>query len=1071
MTSGRDKYVGDFIKDDLSHHYNDAEIEQKLKQFFELYEKKEMQEPKKKKIENEIRKLNKSKEDQIKKFKTENNEYKLLDLQKNEIIKKLGNQEIDKKVKSCEIDSQEDKASLNNALKKKEKEIEKLLEKYKSELTETKEILSKEKELIDIQFQPSDEVQYDNLRYLFQDIYNSDNDSFKRKCRGHIYKCFMKEYSKTKNFTDMQLNKIEKFKSLFETLFTMELPKGNKEQAQKNFKYLSSLISQKRNKNPTSAPAPKTEIAIELLTQEGEVVIPPNYDLNKIFNETNTEKVANIKPVYFSMFTKNQLSDIDPKYIKTFTNAQLENLTEEAWDGIEDSIQLIEAKKLQNIKFQKVFNKLTVKQKKTLYQINNKKFKFFQDEIKADTEIKKDEATTHQIKELLENDKKSFTNDELKIVLDKMNDFDKNLQPHIQNLIKQKVTKENVDIIESEINDKEFKKEILKHVLMNIPLDNKFTPVATNGDDGSSTQGDMKKKGEGEEAATVPAEGGEEATVPAEGGEETKPDDGENEAAVPVKAANNEENIKQILKSMTLSELNKVKQIQEKNTFIINEITELKNERTENDNNKWKEKIESDKTMKRKNLNAELFFAFKEKIQSGGNKTNGTSLFGGGDKDDENEARTLANMKNINTEKIERWKNELEDIDDEFFDTDQLNIEDRIPGTDDKPKEYETDYEDLAKKIVQRKIDQYVLTAGKYDKILNDIKVDLNNLVKNYTILKSDKETIIGHIKSLKKHIENITQANEKLDVIKKTIDDSVTELKKYQKDIVNARTSAGKGNPEELKKIKDDRHNRFKTKINNLIDEFNTIVKQDKTEKSISTNQSSSAEIVGTSRGGEPTDKPTKIVKDLITSLETILKRGKSSGNNGDDNNKYSEIWKTYVKDINDEDKQISEVRDRFYKSFKSNNIDPSVALKLTNDDRIIFIITIFIYRQIALAITEKLIHNGYITSLSSTMITYCISYIILLVLTLILVNFDEYKFRIIFNHFNMHNSSFSLHYHILIKIGLIVMLYTLAYHMNPEMVEVKDKLNEVEKMNLSYKLEILTISVFTLVAIIEFL
>ena len=1062
MTSGRDKYVGDFIKDDLSHHYNDAEIEQKLKQFFELYEKKEMQEPKKKKIENEIRKLNKSKEDQIKKFKTENNEYKLLDLQKNEIIKKLGNQEIDKKVKSCEIDSQEDKASLNNALKKKEKEIEKLLEKYKSELTETKEILSKEKELIDIQFQPSDEVQYDNLRYLFQDIYNSDNDSFKRKCRGHIYKCFMKEYSKTKNFTDMQLNKIEKFKSLFETLFTMELPKGNKEQAQKNFKYLSSLISQKRNKNSTSEPAENEIIIDKLLTQEGQedqegqkIIIPPNYDLNKIFNEKNTQ-VANIKPVYFSMFTKNQLSNIDPKYIKTFTKDQLENLTEEAWDGIEDSIQLIEAKNLQNIKFQKVFNNLTVKQKKELFKINNKKFKFFQDEIKADTTIDNDTTTT-QIKELLENAEKPFTDDELKIVLDKMNDFDKNLQPHIKNLIKQKVTKENVDIIKNEIQDKEFKKEILKHVLMNIPLENKFTPVATNGGVGTS-------EGNNEE--------GETATVPAEDGNETKPDESGEDAPDSVDT-DTKINIEQILEQMTLSELNKVGQIQEHNSFIINKITELKNERANSDNNKWKEKIESDETMKRKNLNAELFFAFNKEIQNGGNKTNSASLFGGGDKDDGNEARTLANMKNINTEMIEKWKNALDDIDDEFFDIDQLKIEGKIEGTDENPDEYETEYETLVKTIMQRKIEKYVSTAGKYDTVLNDIKPHLNNLVKNYTILKSDKETIIRHIKSLKKHIENIAQAKEKLDVIKKTIDISVTELKQIQKNIENAKTSTSKGKREELENDKTTKHNKFKNKINDLIDDFNNTVKQDKTEKPTNgTVQSPPVETVTTSKGGEPTDnKPTKIVKDLITSLETILKRGKSSGNNGDDNNKYSEIWKTYVKDINDEDKQISEVRDRFYKSFKSNNIDPSVALKLTNDDRIIFIITIFIYRQIALAITEKLIHNGYITSLSSTMITYCISYIILLVLTLILVNFDEYKFRIIFNHFNMHNSSFSLHYHILIKIGLIVMLYTLAYHMNPEMVEVKDKLNEIEKMNLSYKLEILTISVFTLVAIIEFL
>ena len=215
-------------------------------------------------------------------------------------------------------------------------------------------------------------------------------------------------------------------------------------------------------------------------------------------------------------------------------------------------------------------------------------------------------------------------------------------------------------------------------------------------------------------------------------------------------------------------------------------------------------------------------------------------------------------------------------------------------------------------------------------------------------------------------------------------------------------------------------------------------------------------------------------IKQSLQTILDRLTPKSKStlskvvSGSNGDET-MYSQIWNQYMTDVKDENKLFEDTRDKLYKSYKSNNLDPSDILSLTLDDKIIFVVITFIIRQVVLTFVEMMIDNGMITNLYMSLIYYIVFYVAILLFIIILVNLDDYKFRILLNYFNLHGNLYGIFGHIAVFISIFLVLYVLIYNMNPSIHGTKPSLTEVEKINLSYKLELITIAVFATVASME--
>ena len=181
----------------------------------------------------------------------------------------------------------------------------------------------------------------------------------------------------------------------------------------------------------------------------------------------------------------------------------------------------------------------------------------------------------------------------------------------------------------------------------------------------------------------------------------------------------------------------------------------------------------------------------------------------------------------------------------------------------------------------------------------------------------------------------------------------------------------------------------------------------------------------------------------------------------------KYQKIWERYLTDINDQDKLIEDAQDKLYTAFKSNNLDPQTALALTREDRFLFILIIFIIRQIVLSIIDYIIDKDIITSLWVALVCYVGIYVGILFVILIIVNLDDYKLRVVLNYFNMHVNSHGITMHIMLVSGFTAILYYLVYSMNYN-VDNKERtvISEVEKLRLIYKIELMTIAVFVFVA-----
>ena len=147
-------------------------------------------------------------------------------------------------------------------------------------------------------------------------------------------------------------------------------------------------------------------------------------------------------------------------------------------------------------------------------------------------------------------------------------------------------------------------------------------------------------------------------------------------------------------------------------------------------------------------------------------------------------------------------------------------------------------------------------------------------------------------------------------------------------------------------------------------------------------------------------------------------------------------------------------------------------------------------------MVLIEFLIDYNVIGTLFRGIVIYSAIYIFLIILSVILINYDSYKLRIIVNYLNLHINSSNIFLHIImfcLLIGLILIIinnndidsididsilsYTYVYkyiyeiaekskniYENPEKITTTSysKISEKEKMKLRYRLDIITMLIF---------
>jgi hypothetical protein len=213
-----------------------------------------------------------------------------------------------------------------------------------------------------------------------------------------------------------------------------------------------------------------------------------------------------------------------------------------------------------------------------------------------------------------------------------------------------------------------------------------------------------------------------------------------------------------------------------------------------------------------------------------------------------------------------------------------------------------------------------------------------------------------------------------------------------------------------------------------------------------------------------------------------------------GRDRGIYEDIWYDYNLAVNKKDNKTDKWKnyllyltegEKVHDRVIQNNLDPEIVLKLTFRDKAIYIFLMFLIRTINIIALEFLIEYNLIKSLQYTIMLYGFMYLFIISLLVILVNYDSYKLRILFNYLNIHINSSNLILQNVLFIIFIILVYILVksddflkyfgdifdftniynniYKFNESLNEDSDiNLTQNEKLKLLYRIDIISMIIF---------
>lgn len=137
-------------------------------------------------------------------------------------------------------------------------------------------------------------------------------------------------------------------------------------------------------------------------------------------------------------------------------------------------------------------------------------------------------------------------------------------------------------------------------------------------------------------------------------------------------------------------------------------------------------------------------------------------------------------------------------------------------------------------------------------------------------------------------------------------------------------------------------------------------------------------------------------------------------------------------------------------------------------------------------MVLIEFLIEYNVVSTMRRGILIYSVIYLLLIICSVLLINYDSYKLRIIVNYLNLHINSSNIFFHVLLFIlfiGLILIIindndnglksidnifnYTYIYKYIYEIAEKSKEssdmlLTQKEKLKLQYRMDIITMIIF---------
>lgn len=185
------------------------------------------------------------------------------------------------------------------------------------------------------------------------------------------------------------------------------------------------------------------------------------------------------------------------------------------------------------------------------------------------------------------------------------------------------------------------------------------------------------------------------------------------------------------------------------------------------------------------------------------------------------------------------------------------------------------------------------------------------------------------------------------------------------------------------------------------------------------------------------------KELKENVEHLENDDGEDNGAGNNKmgsacDEKGIYEDIWYDYRDAVNKptnkgNEKYLNDLLfltegEKLHERVIQGDLDPEIVLKINFRDKAIYIFLIFLIRTINIITLEFLIEYNLIQSLQYAIVFYGFMYLVIIIFLIVIVNYDSYKLRIIFNYLNIHINSPNLLVQNVLFIIFIILVYILV-------------------------------------------
>ena len=202
------------------------------------------------------------------------------------------------------------------------------------------------------------------------------------------------------------------------------------------------------------------------------------------------------------------------------------------------------------------------------------------------------------------------------------------------------------------------------------------------------------------------------------------------------------------------------------------------------------------------------------------------------------------------------------------------------------------------------------------------------------------------------------------------------------------------------------------------------------------------------------------KIIRAMIRPIEMKLKTRLSPeyGILADNPTLLDDIYNRYQKSKASEGNLISAIN--LENLLNANDLIPSEVLKITSLDKMIFAFIIITFRLISVTLVEYMIEHNWILSLGNGIIAFGVIYTLLFITFVVVVNFDLWRLRILFNYVNMHVNTSIILTHLAMVWGLLGVVLLLIFNINFNMTGLATTITtEEDKARLEYRLEMITL------------